>query len=141
MVHFGEWTTGFLGKGRIPAFAPKYRELVVHFQEWTTSFLEKGRNRANAPKKRELVVHFQEWATSFQEKGSNQANAPKRQELVVHFQEWTTSSGGIYLFKWPAPCSLFPKYKRSPALEWQGCLLLTGLFSVLGVGDPDAGYD
>ena len=141
MVHFREWSTSFPEKGRIPAFAPKYRELVVHFREWSTSYPEKGRNQAIALKSRELVIHFQEWSTGYPEKGRNQANAPKSRELVVHSSEWTTSSTRIYLFRQPAPCSLFPKYKRSPALEWQGCLLLTGLFAVLGVGDPDAGYD
>ena len=44
VVHFGEWTTGFLGKGRIWANPPKRRELVVHSGEWTTGYLEKGRN-------------------------------------------------------------------------------------------------
>lgn len=31
--------------------------------------------------------------------------------------------------------------KEALPLKWQGCLLLTGLFAVFGVGDPDAGYD
>ncbi len=64
-----------------------------------------------------------------------------RGALVVHSTEWTTGSTRIYLFRRPAPRSLFPKHKEALPLEWQGCLLLTGLFAVFGVGDPDAGYD
>ena len=60
---------------------------------------------------------------------------------VVHSEEWTTGSARIYLFMRPAPCSLSQNTKEALPLEWQGCLLLTGLFAVLGVGDPDAGYD
>ena len=66
------------------------------------------------------------------------AFAPIRRELVVHSGEWTTGSARIYLFMRPAPCSLFQNTKEALPLEWQGCLLLTGLFAVLGVGDPDA---
>ena len=69
------------------------------------------------------------------------AFAPIKRELVVHSGEWTTSSTRIYLFRRPAPRSLSQNTKEALPLEWQGCLLLTGLFAVLGVGDPDAGYD
>ncbi len=69
------------------------------------------------------------------------AFAPIRRELVVHSGEWTTGSTRIYLFRRPPPCSLSQNTKEALPLEWQGCLLLTGLFAVLGVGDPDAGYD
>ena len=62
-------------------------------------------------------------------------------ELVVHSTEWTTGSTRIYLFRQPAPRSLSQNTKEALPLEWQGCLLLTGLFAVFGVGDPDAGYD
>ena len=87
------------------------------------------------------MVHFGEWTTGYPGNGGNLAKAQKKLEPVVHFQEWTTSSGGIYLFMRPAPCSLSQNTKEALPLEWQGCLLLTGLFAVLGVGDPDAGYD
>ena len=39
------------------------------------------------------------------------------------------------------PAPFFQNTKEALPLDWQGCLLLTGLFAVLGVGDPDAGYD
>ena len=97
--------------------------------------------RAFAPKSRELVVHSKEWTTGYPEKVRNQAKTPKYRELVVHSSEWTTSSTRIYLFMRPAPCSLSQNTKEALPFEWQGCLLLTGLFAVLGVGDPDAGYD
>ena len=42
MVHFGEWSTGYLEKGGKSLIAPIKRELVVHFGEWSTGFLEKG---------------------------------------------------------------------------------------------------
>ena len=87
------------------------------------------------------MVHFGEWTTSYPEKGRNRANAPKSHELVVHSTEWTTSSTRFYLFMRPAPYSLSQNTKEALPLEWQGCFLLTGLFAVLGVGDPDAGYD
>lgn len=35
----------------------------------------------------------------------------------------------------------FQNTKEALPLEWQGCLLLTGVFAVFSVGDPDAGYD
>ena len=56
-------------KGGNWANAQKRREPVVHFGEWTTGYLEKGRKSVNAPKRRELVVHSGEWATSYPEKG------------------------------------------------------------------------
>ena len=37
-------------KGRIWAFDPKLRELVVHFGEWSTGYLGKGGIPAFAPK-------------------------------------------------------------------------------------------
>ena len=58
VVHFQEWATGCLGKGRNPVKTPKSREPVVHFLEWATGCLEKGRNQAKVPKSREPVVHF-----------------------------------------------------------------------------------
>ena len=57
---------GRMGAGALFGGAP-----VVHFGEWSTGFLEKGRNQAKAPKRREPVVHFGEWSTSFPEKGRN----------------------------------------------------------------------
>ena len=87
------------------------------------------------------MVHSGEWTTGYPEKGRYPAFAPKKHELVVHFEEWTTGSARIYLFRKQAPRSLSQNTKEALPLEWQGCLLLTGLFAVLGVGDPDAGYD
>jgi len=86
VVHFGEWTTGYLEKGRIPAKATKWREPVVHFKEWSTSYPEKGRNPAKAPKKLEPVVHFGKWTTGFPENGRirlSPYNCVKRKSQVI----------------------------------------------------------
>lgn len=70
------------------------------------------------------MVHFLEWTTSFLEKGGNRAIAPK----------WRVLGGR-------RPALFSQNTNEALPLEWQGCLLLTGLFAVFGVGDPDAGYD
>lgn len=68
-------------------------------------------------------------------------------EAIFGARQWSTRPSGPLALAEPifsgsqrhAP--FFQNTKEALPLEWQGCLLLTGLFAVLGVGDPDAGYD
>ena len=47
---WGGWgRASYLEKGGIQAFAPKKRELVVHFGEWSTSFLGKRQKSGKSP--------------------------------------------------------------------------------------------
>ena len=130
-------------------------ELVVHSDEWTTgssSFCFFGgkwllSGRASGPLDGvdhwlQLFLPFWGLEATFEARQwSTRPSGPLapafsaflgargrfRGALVVHSTEWTTSSGGIYLFRRPAPCSLFPKHKRSPATR------MAGLFAVNGI--------
>ena len=142
MVHSDEWTTGsssfcfFGGKWLLSGRASGPLDGVDHWLQlflpfWGLEATFEARQWSTRPSG-PLAPAF----SAFLGAGGYFQGA-----LVVHSTEWTTSSGGIYLFRRPAPCPLSQNTKEALPLEWQGCLLLTGLFAVLGVGDPDAGYD
>ena len=99
-------------------------------------------NRVFAPKLRELVVHSGEWSTGCLGKRRKPDFFPAKARAsgpLGGVDHWLYQNLSFYE---AGALPSFPKNtKEALPLEWQGCLLLTGLFAVLGVGDPDAGYD